>query len=62
VDPAVGIELLARPGDAVTAGQPLARLHHAGRGVDEATQLLLGAYQIGAEAAPAHPLVLEVLR
>jgi pyrimidine-nucleoside phosphorylase len=27
IDPAVGIEILAKPGDAVERGQPLARMH-----------------------------------
>jgi thymidine phosphorylase len=62
VDPAVGIEMLADPGDRVTAGQALAILHHAGKGVAEAEALLAQAFAIGPEPPAAHPLILEVLR
>ncbi len=62
VDPAVGIEMLADPGDRVAAGQPLAILHHAGHGVADASALMAQAFAIGAEPPAAHPLILEVLR
>jgi pyrimidine-nucleoside phosphorylase len=62
IDPAVGIELLARPGDRVARGDPLALLHHTGRGAAEASERVRRAYRI-AEAAPHHHArVLEVLR
>ena len=43
VDPAVGIELLVEPGDAVRADQPIARLHWRDKGRDEAVQFLRSA-------------------
>jgi pyrimidine-nucleoside phosphorylase len=62
VDPAVGIEMLADPGDQVAAGQPLAILHHAGKGVADAQALMGQAFALGPEPPAAHPLILEVLR
>jgi pyrimidine-nucleoside phosphorylase len=55
VDPRVGLELHVRLGDRVAAGQPIATLHHADVGVDDATARLLAAYRIGDApvAAPA---------
>ena len=60
IDPGVGIEILAPVGAAVTAGQPVLRIHHRdGRGLDDALALLAGAVAI-ADGAPAPPaLVLE---
>ena len=39
-------------GDRVEAGEPLARLHHAGRGVEEARALLASAFAVGDFAVP----------
>ncbi len=58
VDPAVGIELLARRGEPVRRGQPVARVHARSRDAAEATiQRLRGAFEFG-EAPPEDlPLV-----
>ncbi|MFC4454512.1 thymidine phosphorylase [Deinococcus sonorensis] len=60
IDHGVGVELLVKPGEAVTAGQPLVRLYHrGGRGLERARALLEAGLQIG-EAAPAvPPLILD---
>ena len=51
VDHAVGIMVLAKPGDRVSAGQPLLELHHrGGRGLDAALDLCSHAIDIGDEA------------
>jgi pyrimidine-nucleoside phosphorylase len=60
VDPAVGIELLVRPGDRVEARQPLAFLHvrrttDAAAEVDRAAR----AFRLGSQPPPAKPLVIE---
>jgi pyrimidine-nucleoside phosphorylase len=48
VDHAVGIDVLVKSGDAITAGQPLLELHHRdGRGLDEALALCGDAILIG---------------
>jgi pyrimidine-nucleoside phosphorylase len=60
VDPGVGIEVLAPVGTAVEKGQPVLRVHHrGGRGLDDARDLLDRAIDIGNDAAPRQPLVLE---
>ncbi|HWN66351.1 MAG TPA: thymidine phosphorylase, partial [Haliangium sp.] len=46
VDHAVGVELLARVGDAVAPGQALARLAHRGRGMERAVALMRSAFTI----------------
>jgi len=63
VDPAAGVELVAKVGDEVEAGAPLARLH-VGKPdrVPEAMRLVAGAYTIGAERPEARPLVLGRVR
>ncbi len=67
VDPAVGIELRAKVGDTVVAGDPLVTVHHNERGLDEATSLILGAYALAPSAsapnsAGSSTRVLEILR
>ena len=63
VDHAVGVTLLAKPGDAVSAGQPLALLHHrGGRGVEEAEALCRTAFDIGETASVARPKILGEVR
>ncbi len=59
VDPAAGVELLAKVGDEVERGQPLARLH-VGRPdrLAEAEELVAGAYTIGPQRPAPRPLVL----
>jgi pyrimidine-nucleoside phosphorylase len=63
VDHAVGVELLARVGDAVAPGQALARLAHRGRGLERATALLRSAFTIDElpVRAPGSRII-EVLR
>ena len=60
VNPAVGIEALKKPGDAVTSGEALVRLHvgPASR-VDEALARCLAAYSLGDEPGAVTPLVAE---
>lgn len=59
VDPAAGIELLAKVGDEVEGGEPVARLH-VGRPdrVAAARELVVGAYTIGVERPAPRPLIL----
>jgi pyrimidine-nucleoside phosphorylase len=64
VDPAVGITVLVRLGEAVSKDQPIARLHHrGGAAMEHAARLVLAAYHIDAAAPPRPPapLVLEVV-
>jgi pyrimidine-nucleoside phosphorylase len=56
IDPRVGVELHASIGTRVEVGQPLATLHVADRGVDDACQKLLGAFRIGDGDAMRPPL------
>jgi thymidine phosphorylase len=60
IDPAVGITILAKPGDEVRRGQPLARLgyRHTAR-LAEALRVLDGAFEIGNEPPARAPLVAE---
>jgi len=63
VDPAVGITIVAPPGAAVTAGDPVLILHHrGGRGLDEALPLLDEAIGIGDGPFDAPALVVEEIR
>jgi pyrimidine-nucleoside phosphorylase len=63
VDPGAGVELLAKVGDEVRAGDALARLH-VGRPdrADEARRLVAGAYTIGPARPAPRPLVLARIR
>ncbi len=60
IDPGVGVTLLARPGDEVRSGQPLARLayRHTAR-LEEALRVLTDAWSIGAGPYEPVPLVAE---
>jgi pyrimidine-nucleoside phosphorylase len=59
IDPAVGVRVLARPGEAVARGQALAELHHRdGAGLDAARALAASAFAIGDEAPDPAPLIL----
>jgi pyrimidine-nucleoside phosphorylase len=67
VDPAVGIELSARVGDHVSAGDLLATLHHNERGLREAKALAEGAFALGpgdsaAQGAAKPTRILEILQ
>jgi pyrimidine-nucleoside phosphorylase len=62
IDHAVGIRCLKKRGDDVAGGDTLAEIHardeeSAARGADE----VLAAYELGDEAPPARPIVLETL-
>ena len=63
IDPAVGIEMLARRGAKVKRGEPIARLHY---GSDERLDLCIklcsSAFGIGPGSVRAKPLVLGVIR
>lgn len=60
VDLGVGFVFERKTGDAVSAGDAIARIHHrGGRGLDEARRLLASAIRIGAQAPAAVPVVLE---
>jgi pyrimidine-nucleoside phosphorylase/thymidine phosphorylase len=60
IDPGVGIELLARPGDEVGAGDPVLRVsHRAGRGLEEALGLLKQAIEVGDAFSAAPPIVVD---
>lgn len=63
VDAAAGVELLAKAGDEVRAGDVLARLH-VGRPerVAEAHRLVAGAYALGPERPAPRPLILGRVR
>ena len=60
IDPAVGFTIVAAPGTPVKKGDPLVEIHHrGGHGLAEARRLLEHAIQIGDEAAPMRPPVLD---
>ncbi|MGV9678061.1 thymidine phosphorylase [Nocardia sp. NPDC003482] len=55
-----GVEMHAKPGESVTAGQPLLTLHtDTPEAIPAARDALRGAYVIGAEPGPDTPLVLD---
>jgi pyrimidine-nucleoside phosphorylase len=63
IDPAVGITVLAKAGDPVAAGQPLAEIAWNDRDrLEGATSVLENAWEIGDAAPTATPSVLEVIR
>ena len=63
VDHAVGVELVARVGDAVAPGQVLARLAHRGRGLERAAALAGPAFTIDETPVRApRSRIIEVLR
>ena len=61
VDPRVGIELVAKMGDEIQAGEPLLWIHHDERGFEEASAKLLAAYSIQEEKSAAPALVYETV-
>lgn len=58
IDPAAGVEILAKPGDRVGRGDPVARLH-GDREAERAEKLILEALEIGDEPLPPAPAILE---
>ena len=63
VDPAVGLFLHKKVGEAVLPGEPLCALHHRdGRGLTDARERLRRAYRVGETAPAPRPLIHEVLR
>ena len=62
VDPAVGVIVQARLGDAVKRGDPLAEVHYrAETRLGEAVTLLRDAWRIGDTMPVASPLILQCL-
>jgi len=62
IDPAVGLELLRKVGEAVGRGEPMAVLHHRDeRGLDEARRRVERAYRIAEQAPPKRPLIFDEL-
>jgi len=60
VSPAAGVEMLAKPGDRVTAGAPLLRLHtDEPARIERALAALAGAVTVGGAAPAARDLVLD---
>jgi pyrimidine-nucleoside phosphorylase len=63
VDPAVGIMVLAKPGDAVRAGDPILELHYRERGrLETATRLTSQAITIGDQRPAATRLIVDEVR
>jgi pyrimidine-nucleoside phosphorylase len=63
VDPAVGIRVLAKPGDEVRAGDPIVELHYRDRGRLDAALALVHAAVALAETRPApRPLIVAEVR
>ncbi len=60
IDPAVGVELLRRVGDAVHPGEPLARVYHNGP-AGSAVEEILAAYGIAAEPPAQLPIIIDKL-
>ncbi|GEM44735.1 thymidine phosphorylase [Deinococcus cellulosilyticus] len=58
IDHSVGIELLHKIGDAVEAGQPIARIYHNQKGKDAAFTLVQEALRIDAAKPAEMPLIL----
>jgi pyrimidine-nucleoside phosphorylase len=63
VDPAVGIMVLAKPGDGVRAGDPILELHYRDRGrLETATRLTSQAIAVSDQRPPAAPLIVGEVR
>ena len=63
VDPAVGILLAAKPGDAVRAGDPVLEMHYRDRGrLEAAMRLTGGAIAISDQAPPPRRLIVGEVR
>jgi thymidine phosphorylase len=63
IDHAVGVMVLAKPGDKVREGQPLLELHHrGGRGVEAALRMCDEAVAIVDAPPPPRPTVIGEVR
>jgi pyrimidine-nucleoside phosphorylase len=63
VDPAVGITIIAKPGDELRAGEPVLELHYRDRGrLDQAMALATRAIQMGDQRPVARPLIVSEVR
>ncbi|WP_420594982.1 thymidine phosphorylase [Deinococcus sp.] len=59
IDHGVGVELIKKPGEAVAAGEVLARIYHRdGRGLEKALELLKGGIRVDAEQPEVPELIL----
>jgi pyrimidine-nucleoside phosphorylase len=62
IDHAVGIRCLKKRGDAVTRGDVLVEIHaRTDEAAEQARTEVLAAYELGDEAPPPHPIVLETI-
>jgi pyrimidine-nucleoside phosphorylase len=62
IDHAVGVVCLKKRGDAVDAGEPLAEVHARDeRSAAQGAEEVVAAYELGDEAPPARPIVLETI-
>jgi thymidine phosphorylase len=62
IDHAVGVVCLRKRGDEVEHGEPIAEIHaQTDESADAAADVLLGAYELGAEPPEHRPIVLEVV-
>jgi len=59
IDHRVGVEVLKKPGDGVSSGELLARIHYAERGIEQARQLIEGGLHFSSAPVQVKPLVLE---
>ena len=59
VDPSVGLEIHARLGDAISAGQPIATVYHQDKGLDECLDALNAAFNIDEQPISAPPLFID---
>ncbi|MEF2280202.1 thymidine phosphorylase [Deinococcus sp. YIM 134068] len=60
IDHGVGVELLKKPGEAVTAGEPVLRFYHRdGRGLEAARALLEAGLSVSDVAPAPQPLILD---
>jgi pyrimidine-nucleoside phosphorylase len=60
IDPGAGVEVLAKPGDRVEEGAPIARLY-GGRGAERAEALVLEVLEISDEPVEPPPAILDSL-
>ncbi len=63
IDPAAGISAIAKPGERVAKGQPLALLHAVSRDrITDAQEVLQSAFAVGEAPCSPPPLVMETVR